>query len=257
MSRVIAHNLSRSAGITFACLAFIGGCASGPDRNAAARSAALAAGNGAPAQSAAMNVPGVQRTATAVDGLRGMSQELAAARATVDEAVAAMADLGGAQGDLLVPFQRFLSANDQVDEVERRMGDRSEEMRTRARDYITNWEVEVYGVEDPDLRKQAESRRSRVRADYGRIADASRALREQMGPFQKSLDDLQTFLGNDLTPAGVQAAAPAMGRAAQHAEVLRQRIDALSAELDRVASTMTPSVPAPVEGGEGGTTPQR
>ena len=126
-------------------------------------------------------------------------------------------------------------------------------MRTRARDYITNWEVEVYGVEDPDLRKQAEARRSRVRADYGRIADASRAFRVEMAPFQKSLDDLETFLGNDLTPAGVRAAAPAIGRATQQGQALQQRIDALSAELDRVAGTMTPAVPGDVSGAPAGT----
>ena len=242
MSRAMTRLAAGIAMTAFVCCSSIG-CGSNQKRYEAARAAALANGSGAPAQPAAMNVPGVQRTATAVDGLREMSQELARARQTVDEAAAAMDELSTAQGDLLAPFQRFLAANEQVDDVERRIGERGEEMRNRARDYITNWEVEVYGVEDPDLRKQAEARRSRVRADYGRIADASRALREQMDPFQKRLDDLQTFLANDLTSAGVQAAAPAMGRAVRQGEALKQRIDALSAELDRVAAGMTPSVP--------------
>ena len=231
-----------------------GGCASGQSGGGSA-GAVGAVGNGGGrggggAQSAALSVPGVQRTATAVDGLRQMSEELADARAQVDETIAALDELSTAQGDLLAPFQRFLTANQRVDEAERRIGDRGEEMRTRARDYITNWEVEVYGVEDPDLRKQAEARRSRVRADYGRIADASRALREGMAPFQKSLDDLETFLGNDLTPAGVRAAAPAAGRATEQGRALQQRIDGLASELDRVAATMTPEVPVPT-----GTTP--
>jgi hypothetical protein len=242
MSRILASKSLTLATVGLA-LAGAAGCGSGRGGASNLRLADSPNGGGGRAQSAALNVPGVQRTATAVDGLRQVNQELANARGAVDETIAALDELSAARGDLLAPFQRFLTANQQVDDAERRIGERGEEMRTRARDYITNWEVEVYGVEDPDLRKQAESRRSRVRADYGRIADASRAVREQMAPFQKSLDDLETFLGNDLTPAGVRAAAPAIGRATQQGRALQQRIDGLSAELDRVAGAMTPAVP--------------
>jgi hypothetical protein len=115
-------------------------------------------------------------------------------------------------------------------------------MRAKARDYITNWEVEVYGVEDPNLRTQAESRRSRVRADYGRIADSTRSMRESMEPFRRQLADLQTFLANDLTAAGVKAAAPSIQRATQSGEQVQQRMDSLVGELNRVAREMTPTV---------------
>lgn len=235
-------------GVTAAALAGAG-CGSSRDTSNLRLAGTGADGGG---QSAALGVPGVQRTATAVDGLRQVNQELANARGAVDESIAALAELSAARGDLLAPFQRFLTANQQVDDAERHMGERGEQMRARARDYITNWEVEVYGVEDPDLRKQAESRRSRVRADYGRIADASRAFREEMAPFQKSLDDLETFLGNDLTPAGVRAAAAAIERATQQGQALQQRIDALSSELDRVAAAMTPAVPVDASGAPAG-----
>src|SRR4051812_38127625 len=58
----------------------------------------------APAQPAAMSVPGVQRTATAADALHAMSQELSGTRQTVGETLASLKDLAGAQGDLLAPF---------------------------------------------------------------------------------------------------------------------------------------------------------
>jgi hypothetical protein len=204
-----------------------------------------------------MNVPGVQRTATAVDGLNAMAQELGSARQAVDDTLASLQELSTAQGDLLVPFQRFIDLHARVDEADQRLGERGEDMRNRARDYITNWEVEVYGVEDPNLRQQAETRRSDVRASYGRIADGTRALRDSMQPFRRQLDDLQTFLANDLTQAGVRAAGPSIQRATQAGRQVQQRMDALIAELDRVAGAMTPAVVAPTgtSGAQGALTP--
>jgi hypothetical protein len=238
MSRVIVRS---TPGFAFATLlAFAGGCSS----NSGATYSASPGGSEttAAAQPAAISVPGVQRTATAVEGLNATAQELGNTRQTIGETLAAAQELSSTQGDLLGPFQRFIGGRAKVDQADQQLAQRGEDMRARARDYITNWEVEVYGVEDPNLRTQADSRRSKVRADYGRIADATRSLRESMQPFRQQLGDLQTFLANDLTAAGVKAAAPSIQRATQSGQTVQQRIDALVAELNRVAGAMTPAV---------------
>lgn len=216
------------------------GCASGGSSSSMRATAPL---HTTPAQPAAMSVPGVQRTATAADALHAMADELSRTRQTIDAAGEALDELTRAQGDLLAPYDRFMSLNQQLEEADRVVDQRADEMRGRARDYITNWEVEVYGVEDPDLRKHAESRRARVRDDYERIADVMRSLRDVMQPFRRQLDDIERVLANDLTPAGVRAVAPAAGRARQSGTEVQKRIDAVIAEVDRVANAMTPTVP--------------
>src|SRR4051812_25115071 len=241
------------AALGCAFVTFVGfgsGCASSSRSTPAVMSSGSL--NSAPAQPAALSVPGVQRTQTAADGLHAMSQELSGARQTVGETLTALQELSNAQGDLLAPFERYMRLKENVDQSAQRIGQRGEEMRGRARDYITNWEVEVYGVEDAGLRAQAEQRRNRVRADYGKISDASRSLRESIEPFQRQLGDIQTFLSNDLTPAGVRAASNSIQKATQSGQELQRRIDSLIAEVDRVASSMTPAVPEPAS--IGGTT---
>jgi hypothetical protein len=221
----------------------IGGCASNSSSQAAM------ATNSAPAQPAAMSVPGVARTASAADGLRAVSNELSTTRQTIGDTLAALQALSTANGDLLEPFQRVLTLREQLEQDERRMSQRGDEMRTRARDYITNWEVEVYGVEDTDLRAQAEQRRNTVRQNYTRISDTTRALRESFDPFRRDLHDIETFLANDLTPAGVRAASPSIQRANTNGQEVQRRLDAVITELQRVATAMTPAVTQPAEGG--------
>jgi hypothetical protein len=199
----------------------------------------------ASAQTAALSVPGVQRTTTAVDGLRALRDELTKTRETVGAAAQSLQEISTAQGDLLGPFQRFMSHKDVLDQEDQRLSELAEDMRARARDYITNWEVEVYGVEDAELRKQAEVRRSQVRANYGHITDATRSLRDAMAPFRKQLADLNTFLANDLTPSGVHASAASVQKATNASTEVQQRIDKVIDELDRVAQTMTPAVTQP------------
>ena len=199
----------------------------------------------APAPPSAMNLPGVQRTASAVGALNAMTDELNNARQTVGDTIAALEELSTAQGDLIAPFERFIGLNEQLDEANRRLDERGDEMRARARDYITNWEVEVYGVQDPDLRKQADARRTRVRTDYERISDAMRNLRGAMDTFNRQADDLQTFLSQDLTPPGVRAIAPAVQRAQASGKQLQVRIDEVIGEVDRVATSMAPATTEP------------
>jgi hypothetical protein len=199
-----------------------------------------------------MSVPGVQRTQSAAGGLRALSDELSTTRQTIGDTLAALQTISAANGDLLEPFQRFITLREQLEQDDTRIAQRGEEMRNRARDYITNWEVEVYGVEDKELRGQAEQRRNRVRENYGKIADATRALREAFDPFRRDLKDIETFLANDLTPAGVRAASPSIQRANQNGQEVQHRIDAVIAELQRVAGAMTPAMsqPATATGGD-------
>jgi hypothetical protein len=219
------------------------GCSS---NSSAASQAALASNaNTAPAQPAAMSVPGVQRTQSAAGGLRAVSDELSTTRQTVGDTLAALQTISAPNGDLLEPFQRFITLREQLEQDDKRIGERAEDMRARARDYITNWEVEVYGVEDKELRGQAEQRRNLVRENYGRVSDTTRALREAFDPFRRDLKDIETFLANDLTPAGVRAATPSIRRATTNGQEVQHRIDAVIAELQRVANAMTPAVSQP------------
>lgn len=230
---------------TFTCLS-VGGCSSNTSSSAAMSSSSSS--SLAPAQPAAMNVPGVQRTQSAAGGLRAVSDELSTTRQTIGDTLAALQTISAANGDLLEPFQRFITLREQLDQDDKRMAQRGEEMRARARDYITNWEVEVYGVEDKDLRGQAEQRRNRVRENFGRIADTTRALRQSFDPFQRDLKDIETFLANDLTPAGVRAASASIQRANQNGQEVQRRIDAVITELQSVVTAMTPAMSQPSTG---------
>jgi hypothetical protein len=175
--------------------------------------------------------------------LRNLRDQLIAERTQADKTLAALAEVMNGQGDLRQPFVNFTVAVGELAETHRRVATRTDDMRGGAREYITGWEVEVLGVEDADLRKQAEQRRNQVRANYTRINESLKSSREVYGRFETALNDLQRFLANDLTREGVNGATGSSQKTRDAGAALRTQIDASVAELDRVMGEMTPAGP--------------
>lgn len=200
-----------------------------------------AAPGGAGRVSTPVSIPGVQRATSAMSALRNLRDQLIAERTQADKTLAALSEVVNGQGDLQQPLVNFTTAINDLSAAQQKVLQRIEEMRGGAREYLTGWEVEVLGVEDPELRHQAEQRRNQVRGNYTRINESLKTGRAAYERFETSLNDLQRFLANDLTPAGVKGAAASAQKTRDAGNALRQQIDASVAELDRVSGEMTPA----------------
>jgi hypothetical protein len=188
-----------------------------------------------------VKIAGVDRSNSALSGIRGLRDELAADKVQVERTLGDLAEVMNGQGDLVTALKRFtLSVSDSKSAQQRAVA-RTDDMRARARDYITGWEVEVYGVDDPELRRQAETRRTQVRNNYGRLTESIKATRIAYEKYEMALDDIQRFLANDLTKAGVEAAAASARKANDAGTEYKRQLDSSIAELDRVAGEMTPA----------------
>jgi hypothetical protein len=131
-------------------------------------------------------------------------------------------------------YKNFTSAADDLRERAARAREQALEMRDNGRGYMQSWESEMDQVSSPDIRSSAAERRAAVRANYDRIAATARQARDAYQAYQKDLSDIRLALANDMTPAGVRPTEKVIGQAKQHGQVLQQRLDALSAEIDRV-----------------------
>ena len=112
-------------------------------------------------------------------------------------------------------------------------------MRARASEYQTKWRQEVSNIDDPALRAAANSRAEKVRERYDGITAKANEARAAYEPFIKQLKGVQTYLSNDLTPAGVQSAGDVFDRATANGKTVGEKIDAVIAELDSVAANFS------------------
>jgi hypothetical protein len=182
---------------------------------------------------------GEQRAGAAASGLKETRAELATAKTQVDKSVAAMNALRDGQGQLTTEFATFNADLKKTEEQAAKVRARAADMRARASEYQSKWRQEVASIDDPALRTAANDRAEKVRERYDGITAKANEVRAAYEPFIKQLKGVQTYLSNDLTPAGVQSAGDVFDRATANGKTVAEKIDAVIAELDSVASNFS------------------
>lgn len=189
------------------------------------------------------SMAGIDRSADAVAAVRNLRSALVDEKAQVDKTLIAMSAVTQSQGELVPVFQTYVQSLSDLQAARQKSKAAADDMREKARGYITGWEVEVYGVSDTALREQAERRRNEVRRDYSGITDSLRGVQTAYDTFQTRSEDLRRFLANDLTRAGIEAASTAGNQTSTAGTELKSRIDATLGNLDTVLTHMAPTGP--------------
>jgi chromosome segregation ATPase len=173
----------------------------------------------------------------AVNSLTSTRDQIAKAKVEVQQANTALDNLQ-AGGDVNKSFKAFTKEVADIKAAGDRAKSRAKDLQERQKQYIAQWQKETQDVSSPELRASAEQRRAQVRENFDKIAAAAAGARDAYQPYLKGLQDLQSALAADLTPAGVDAAKPVIQKTKADGDVLIQRIDALVAELDSVGAGM-------------------
>jgi chromosome segregation ATPase len=183
----------------------------------------------------------------AVAGLQDTRTELAKGRKQVEENIAAANALRNAQGDVSQPYKKLVDETKQTEKERENLRKRWADMQKRGKEYQTQWQEEVSKMQNPELRAAATQRAATVRERYDIIREKAREARDAYDPFMRDLKELQSYVASDLTPAAVEAAGPAFDKVDAQGKILIQRIDVVSAELDSVAGSMSPTGGAPAK----------
>jgi hypothetical protein len=178
-----------------------------------------------------------QSSQKAISSLTSTRNEIAKAKVEVQQANAALETLQSG-GDLNKAFQTYTKEVGNVKDAGDRARSRAKDMQERQKQYVAAWQKETQDVSNPELRAAADARRAKLRESFDKISGSAAGARDAYQPYLKGLQDIQTALAADLTPAGVDAAKPAIQKTKADGEVLMQRIDALVAELDSVGAGM-------------------
>jgi|GEM_PF-1851167 len=181
----------------------------------------------------------------AVTSLEDTREELVKADQEVNQALAAMDQLAAQPRDLKQAYRAFTTEVSDTSKQSQEAHERAEEMRERWQEYIASWEREADRLASAELRAGATERRETVRENYNRLRDVASEMQAAYEPFLKQLRDIQRALSLDLTPAGVEAAKPAIETARQTGTQLKEQIDAFIDELDGVSTRRAAQPTAP------------
>jgi len=138
-------------------------------------------------------------------------------------------------------FVGFDKAVPRVDDAAKKAKKRAEDMKARGQAYFKDWEKELSGVNNPDIRKLAEDRKAKLQAAFDSIKGFMTPARDQFNSWLANLKDLQKYLSNDLTITGIDAAKDLIGKSKSDGHEVQQSLDKVIAELNTIVATLTPA----------------
>jgi hypothetical protein len=114
-------------------------------------------------------------------------------------------------------------------------------MKAKGQAYFKDWEKELAEVSNPEVRKLAQERKAKLQATFDSIKTFMEPARDQFNTWLANLKDLQTYLNNDLTIGGIDAAKELIGKTKTNGHAVQQSLDKVIAELNTIVATITPA----------------
>ncbi len=138
-------------------------------------------------------------------------------------------------------FEQYSRQVANLDSAASKARKRGQEMKDQGKAYFAQWEKQLAEVKNPDIRNLAAQRKAKLQATFDSIKQVAEPLKAQFDPWMSDLKDLQKYLSNDLTVAGVDAAKPLFTKTQNEGLEVQKLVDSLVAELNTVAATITPA----------------
>jgi predicted nucleic acid-binding Zn-ribbon protein len=175
-------------------------------------------------------------------GIAEFREEIVIGKQATDATMKSLSDIAAsANTDPRPAFEKFSKDVANLESTAAKIRKRAQSMQEKGQAYFKQWEEELAAVNSPEIRSLAEQRKAKLQETFGSIRKYSEPLKLQFDPWMSNLKDLQKYLGNDLTIAGVEAAKELFTKTTNEGLEVQKSMDALVAELNTIAATITPA----------------
>jgi len=173
---------------------------------------------------------GLEETDRFVKAGEELAQEVAAGKMQVQKTLDAYNGLvaqptKNMKGD----YKKLLKAMDTMNRKADVAREKVDEMQKTADLYFSGRSETVAGIQDADLKKQAQGRLADSQKQFADVLQSLRDGGQALEPFRKHLADQITYLGSDLTPSAMTSLKPQAAKLnSQGSEVLDKVDQAIS-----------------------------
>jgi len=143
-----------------------------------------------------------------------------------------------AKPDLKKSFDKYSDNLAKLDNDGQRLLKRIEEMKSRSKEYFSEWEKQGDSYTNQQIRELSEDRRVKLAEIYGRVHTAGGGIKGAYISYLTNLKEIKLYLSNDLTPKGVEAIDPVAKKAAQDLVALKASIQPVISALDEIKAEL-------------------
>ena len=178
-------------------------------------------------------------------GIADFRAEVLNLKKTVDESMAALdLTVETASTNPRAAFETFSASVGNVEAARNKVTQRAAAVSAAGTAYFKQWETELATISDPDTRELAQERKNELNATFAKLGPLVEEAKEEFNPLVTKLLDLRTFLSQDLTVGGVDAAKGLVKEVRRAGANVDESLDDLIAEMNSIAATLTASRPS-------------
>jgi hypothetical protein len=175
-------------------------------------------------------------------GIAAYRDEIVNGKKAIDATMKSLGDIAAtANTDPRKAYEQYKKDVANLESTAAKIRSRAQAMQASGQAYFAQWQQELSQVSNPDVRELAEKRKAKLQEAFDTIAETAKPLKEQFDPWMTDLKDLQLYLSNDLTVAGVNSAKSMFKKTAKKGVTVQESMDAVLAELNTIAATITPA----------------
>jgi hypothetical protein len=176
------------------------------------------------------------------EGIAKFGAEVLNAKKSVDSTIKSLDQIAvTASSNPRPAYEQYCKEVSKLESIAEKARKRSQDMKEKGQAYFTQWEQQLAQVKDEEIRKLAQERKAKLQGAFNKIREVTEPLKGQFDPWLSSLKDLQAYLGQDLTIAGVDAAKNLFAKAKSQGLEVQKSMDQLVAELNTLTAAITPA----------------
>ncbi len=176
------------------------------------------------------------------EGIAEFREEVTKTKQAVDDTVKSLGQVAvTANTNPREAFTQFSKSLANLESAAAKARKRGQEMKEKGQAYFADWEKQLAQMNNPEIKNLAVQQKAKLQATFDSIKKVAEPLKAQFDPWLSDLKDLQKYLSNDLTVSGVDAAKGLFAKTQAEGFEVQKSMDALVAELNTVAATLTPA----------------
>lgn len=148
-------------------------------------------------------------------------------------------------GDLRTQFDAFTAATGKLNDATAKLNQTVMTMEVKASAYLENWSNQLATIHSGDIRNRSAARRDEVSAKLATVGTSYQSVKNNIAPFTSDVRDIQTYLGTDLTSAGLGAIKDVVAKTKVDAVPLRDSVKKLQADFNDLSTSLSPVLASP------------
>jgi hypothetical protein len=148
--------------------------------------------------------------------------------------------MGATVGDLRPLYEDFAAQVKTLQSDAQSARNRALSMQKKNQDYFSTWAQEIENIQNPAMKSQSLQRYKAAKASYEKVEQKLFKTGDTYVPLNSTLNDLQTAMGQDLTPAGLNGLRSISPKARQQAIALQAVMKESTAAIDAASRQLSP-----------------